>query len=94
LRERATQKLADDSERLFELEEGGRAERPLAVGSASLVEVHARSVPCPRCNGVHDLLEHVALVKDGVRLREARLRCRQCGSMRSLFFRLLEARLN
>jgi hypothetical protein len=32
------------------------------------------------------VLEHVALTIDGARLREARLRCRRCGTTRSLWF--------
>ena len=75
-------------ERLFQLETGGSPERPLPVVSATVVEAHAESVPCPRCGGKHDLVEHVAVTVLRVRLREARLRCRQCGTTRSLWFRI------
>lgn len=92
--ERVEKSLAKDRQRLFELEVGGSAARPLEVSSASVVETHALGVPCPLCGGAHELLEHVALVHGGVRLRAAHLRCRQCGSRRTLFFRLVEAKPN
>ena len=85
---RALSKLAAAREKLFQLDPGGSPERPLEVSSAAVVEAHAETVPCPRCEGRHDVLEHVALTRDEVRLREARLRCRQCGSLRSLWFRI------
>lgn len=88
--QRAREQLAADRSRLFALEAGGSPARPLEVSSASVVETHALAVPCPRCDGAHELVEHAAITVDGVRLREARLRCRQCGTRRSLFFRLRE----
>jgi hypothetical protein len=92
--ERAEQSLAKDRQRLFELEVGGSAGRPIEVSSASVVETHALSVPCPLCSGPHEVVEHAAVVDQGVRLREVRLRCRQCGSRRTLFFRLVEPKPN
>lgn len=88
--ERDALALARDRERLFELERGGSPERPIDVAAASVVEVGARAVECPRCNGQHHLDEHVAVVIQGMRLREARLTCKECGSHRSLWFRLAE----
>jgi hypothetical protein len=84
--ERALDKLRSTRESLFRLESGGAPERPIATVSAAVVEAHAASVPCPRCEGRHEVLEHVAVTLGGERLREARLRCRQCGSVRSLWF--------
>jgi hypothetical protein len=92
--ERAEQSVAKDRQRLFELEAGGSPQHPLEVPSASVVETHALGVPCPLCGGAHELVEHAAVVQDGVRLRAAHLRCRQCGSKRSLFFRLVEPKPN
>ena len=86
--ERALAKLRDARERLFALEVGGAAERPLSVVSAAVVEAHAESMPCPRCSGKHQVVEHVAVTLASIRLREARLRCRQCGTSRSLWFRI------
>jgi len=87
---RSLQKLQDARQRLFALEVGGTPERPVIVTSAAVVEAHAESVACPRCKGRHDVVEHVALTIEGRRLREARLRCRQCGTTRSLWFCISE----
>lgn len=86
--ERELGKLQSARERLFQLELGGSAERPLMVSSAAVIEAHAESVPCPRCESKHEISEHAAVTVRGVRLRELRLRCRQCGSQRSLWFRI------
>jgi transposase-like protein len=92
--ERAQDKLRQARERLFALEPGGSSERPLPIVSAAVVEAHAESLPCPRCDGKHEVVEHVAVTRAGIRLREARLRCRQCGTTRSLWFRIADARPN
>ena len=89
--QRRQDKLADQREAVFRLEPGGSAARPIEVISASVVEAHALGVSCPRCSGPHELVEHAAIAVAGVRLREAKLRCRQCGSQRSMFFRLAQA---
>jgi hypothetical protein len=78
-------------ERLFSLSPGGAAARPLLIPSPSVVEGRALAERCPRCDGEHELLEHAAVTVNGVRLREARLRCRSCRSARSLFFQIEEA---
>jgi len=93
-RERAENRLKEDRERLFALEPGGNPETPLAAASAAVIESHALSVPCPLCGANHELLEHSAHVRNGVRLREAKLRCRQCGSERSLWFKIVGPSLN
>ncbi len=80
-----------DRERLFSLSPGGAAARPLLIPSPSVVEGLALAERCPRCDGEHELLEHAAVTVNGVRLREARLRCRSCRSERSLFFQIEEA---
>jgi transposase-like protein len=92
--ERTQAKLQNDRERLFELEPGGRPERPLEAHSAAVIETQATSVPCPRCGGSQEVVEHSALVHNGIRLREAKLRCRQCGTKRSLWFRIIGPSLN
>ena len=92
--ERAASKLAQDRERLFVLEAGGRPERPIEAASAAVIESQAIRVPCPRCGGSHEVVEHAAVVQKGVRLREVKLCCRQCGSKRSLWFRIAPPRLN
>jgi hypothetical protein len=85
---RAAADLARDRERLFALDPGGSPERPLDVPAVSVIELRAATVACPRCDGEHRVEEHAAVTSGGVRLREARLACRSCGSRRSLWFRL------
>ena len=92
--ERSRAKLERERERLFLLSPGGSSERPISVEAAAIVEVRAAAVPCPLCQGPHELLEHAAVVLHGERLREARLRCRRCGTRRSLFFQLEQPVLN
>jgi hypothetical protein len=91
---RAGEKLARDQERLFCLSPGGSAARPLPVPSASVVESRALAERCPGCGGQHEILEHAAVTSQGRRLREVRLRCRQCARRRSLFFELEDTLLN
>ena len=88
-RERALVRLRSDRERLFGLEPGGNPGRPIETASAAVIDTHATSVPCPRCGASLELVEHAASVHQGVRLREAKLRCRQCGSQRSLWFKIV-----
>jgi len=93
-RERVESRLREDRERLFTLSSGGSPERPLAAASAAVIESHALSVRCPLCSANHELVEHSAHVRNGVRLRETKLRCRQCGSGRSLWFKIVGPSLN
>lgn len=91
---RALTRLQSDRERLFALEPGGAPERPIDASSAAVIEAHATSVPCPLCGSSQEVVEHTALVHHGIRLREVKLRCRQCGSKRSLWFKIVGGRLN
>lgn len=84
-----SRELRRDREHLLRLEPGGSRERPIEVESASLVEPRAESVHCPVCGSAFAVEEHLALTTGGVRLREARVRCRQCGAQRSLWFRIV-----
>jgi hypothetical protein len=86
---RALTRLQQDRERLFTLEPGGQPERPLEAASAAVIERQATRVPCPRCGGTQEVVEHAALIHHGVRLRETKLRCRQCGTQRSLWFKIV-----
>ena len=92
--ERAQTRLKEDRERLFALSPGGNPERPHEAASAAVIESHALSVRCPLCGENHELIEHSAHVRHGVRLRETKLRCRQCGSQRSLWFKIVGPSLN
>ncbi len=92
--ERVLAKVRDARDKLFALEVGGSAERPLSIASAAVVETHAESLSCPSCEGRQRVAEHVAVTHDGVRLREAKLICRQCGSRRSFWFRITSTEPN
>lgn len=83
------ERLAEDRERLFELEPGGAPRVALQVTSPSVIDAHVARVACPRCDGKHELTEQAAVTLDGARLREARLKCRGCGSERSMWFRIV-----
>lgn len=86
---RAAERLAGDRERLFELEPGGAPRVALQVPSPSVIDVHVAQVACPRCDGKLELTEQAAVTLDGARMREARLKCRACGSERSMWFRIV-----
>ena len=87
--ERDVVKLARTRIKLAALEPGGAAERPIEVTSASVVEVHASSLPCVACgaSGVR-IEEHVAVTIDQRPLRIARTVCPRCGVRRDVYFRI------
>jgi hypothetical protein len=85
---RRSAKLARDLERLARLSPGGAPDRPIELASASQVEVHARSMPCPICQGEVRVDEHVAETIEGARLRVAAVTCSICGASRRVYFRL------
>jgi hypothetical protein len=88
--EREAAKLARARGRLFALELGGAADRPIEVASASVVEPHASSMVCAGC-GEQGLRvdEHLAVTgPDRQRLRVVHARCPRCGVRREVFFRI------
>jgi hypothetical protein len=87
-RERAQQHVVRDLERLARLAPGGAPERPIVVDSPAVVDIRATASPCPLCGGALRLTEHGAESIDGVRLRLAHVACTQCGSRRTIYFRL------
>lgn len=89
--ERKLAKEARDRDKLARLEPGGAPERPIAIASASLVEVHARAASCPLCGGALRLEEHTAETLGGARLRVAAVVCVMCGVRRRIHFRIAEA---
>ncbi len=92
--ERARSKLSRDLERLFQIGPGGSPERPLAIVSPSEVEVQARSIPCPICDGELKVEEHTAETVGTARLRVAKVVCTVCRAPRAIYFQLAQARLN
>lgn len=91
---RQVEKLTAQRERLFSLQPGGTPERPIDVSSASLVEPRAASMHCPRCDEPLRIEAHNAPSSEGMRLREAVVRCPRCGRQRSIWFRLTGPALN
>jgi hypothetical protein len=91
---RAEEKLGKKREQLAQMEAGGSPERPIEVVSASVVETHAKSMPCPRCLGACRLDEHAAETVGGKRLRIARMLCTQCATRRAVYFRIVGEMMN
>jgi hypothetical protein len=79
-------KLADAREKLSRLEAGGEAGRPIRVESASVIELRAESMRCPRCDGDLKIAEHTAHVVDGLAVRKVDTRCKHCGAPRTIWF--------
>jgi hypothetical protein len=83
-----------DLERLARIEPGGSPDRPLVIDSPAVVDIRAVAKPCPLCGGPLRLEEHAATEIGGTRLRVATVSCTQCGTRRSLYFRLDESTLH
>lgn len=92
--DRASAKLSRDRERLFQLGPGGSPERPIVVTSPTEVEVQARSLPCPICDGELRVEEHTAETVGTARLRVAKVLCAVCHARRAIYFQLASVRLN
>lgn len=82
---RDAEKLADARQRLALLDQGGSAERPIRVQSASQIELRVESMRCPRCDGELKVNEHVARVAAGHSLRMVDARCKRCGTRRDVW---------
>lgn len=80
-----------DRELLAALSAGGSRERPIKVGSASVVEVRTSALDCPLCGGTYRIDEHVA---PAAALRRVDVHCRHCSTPRSLWFRIEPLELN
>ncbi len=83
--EREAAKLARARMRLAELEEGGAPERPIEVASASVIEVHASSLPCASCGALGVRVEEHEAERGQ---RVVRVKCPRCGTRRSIWFRI------
>jgi ribosomal protein S27AE len=80
--------MVRERERLARLEPGGAPDRPIALVSASLVEVRARSMPCPICGSEVRVADHTAETLEGQALRLAHTRCPSCGYEGIVYFAL------
>lgn len=100
LKAREDAKLTKARVRLAELEVGGTPARPIEVSSASVVEPHAKSMPCAACGELTTRVEDHAAVTwttpngEERRLRGVRVSCGQCGFVRPIYFRLGTTEVN
>ena len=83
--ERAARDLVRTREKLAALSPGGSRERPMEVDSASVVEPRIRSLACPQCEGQYRVVDH----RSTSGLRDVDVKCEQCGTPRTLWFRLV-----
>jgi hypothetical protein len=83
--ERAARQLVRDREKLATMSPGGSRERPIAVESASVVEVRAHATPCPQCDGELRVGEH----RSEAGLRVVAVTCARCHAKRELWFKLV-----
>jgi hypothetical protein len=67
---------------------GGSAERPIDVGSASVVEGKVRATPCIQCGGDLEVRGDRATSTPRGILREIAVACRRCHVPRTLWFRV------
>lgn len=88
--ERETAKLVQNKKKLAALESGGAPDRAIGIPSASVVETHARAVPCPLCEGAVRVLDHTAEEHGGARLRVAHVTCTRCGAPRAIYYRIVQ----
>jgi hypothetical protein len=84
--QRAARQLVRDREKLAGLVAGGSAERPIDVGSAAVIETRVRALPCVQCEGEYQIADH-RYERSG--LRAVDVRCRLCGTPRTLWFRIV-----
>jgi hypothetical protein len=91
---RKARDLVKDREKLARLAPGGEPARPLVVESPAVIELRATGEPCIQCEGAVALVSHDADTVDGELLRVVTVRCRTCGTPRTLWFRVELARPN
>lgn len=87
-RMRAVDKLGDAREKLARLSAGGAPERPIEVGSASVVETTALGLGCARCEGALRLTEHGAVRTEHGVLRQVKGQCKDCRTVREVWIRI------
>ena len=83
-----------DLDRLFKLGPGGSPRRPIVIDSPSEVEVQAKGIPCPICQGELRVEEHTAETVGTLRLRVAKVICAVCQAKRDVYFQLRASTLN
>jgi hypothetical protein len=84
--QREQAKLVGAKLKLARLAPGGDAMNPIAVTTASVIEPHARGLPCLVCDSSGTRVEEHA-AREG--LRFVTVRCAQCGHTREIVFRIV-----
>lgn len=74
-------------EKLAAARPGGSRTNPIDVSSPAVIEIRAQNQPCPQCAGHLRLQGPHAAPAPG--LRRADVKCDQCSTKRSIWFRLL-----
>jgi predicted RNA-binding Zn-ribbon protein involved in translation (DUF1610 family) len=92
--ERERRKLTESQLKLAAVSDGGAMTRPIAVESSSVIESRAASFPCLGCGRGTRVLAHEAAEADGHRARVVKVGCPQCGTERTLYFRIAGSPLN
>ena len=89
--ERAARKRVRAQQALAGLGKGGAADRPIEVVSSSVIEVRARSLRCPLCQGSYRIDEHAAV---DATLRRVGVACQRCAIARPIWFRITAPQSN
>jgi len=84
--ERVARGLVRERERLWEMEPGGSAERPIDVSSSSVIDPKWRGMPCPQCDGTLILVDEHA---EDASHRSVDVKCQTCGTPRTIYFRIV-----
>jgi hypothetical protein len=92
--ERAVRKEVRRTESLARKLPGGAPDTPIDVGSAAVVEVKARALPCIQCGGELELRGDRATSTPRGVLRELALTCRRCHAPRSAWFLIAPSHAN
>ncbi len=90
----ADAKLVRAREALEQLAPGADAANPIAVESASQIEVRARAVRCPVCGDAYRVVEHEAITTPCGARRVVAATSPQCGRTRSIYFAIRPALAN
>jgi hypothetical protein len=92
--ERALRKTVRETERLARQLPGATPDAAIDVDAPSVVELRARSTPCPQCGGELDVRGDRADSTPRGILREVSLVCRLCHTPRTLWFRVIPRAAN
>lgn len=92
--ERDRRKLVEAQLKLAAVSDGGSMTRPIAVESSSVIESRAASFACLGCGRATRVLAHDAVEDGGYRSRVVKVGCAQCGTERTIYFRISGSPLN